>query len=89
MELKLLSKRIYALQLCRWYCENILKPKHEIPKPQSIQNILLKQEHTPLSLEENGNPLAILQVAATSLATLAADVAPPHWALFDRPSIGC
>ena len=34
--------------ICRCPCGNVLKPKHEIPKPKSIQNILFKQEHSTL-----------------------------------------
>ena len=41
-----LSKTTYALHVCRCPCGNVLKPKHEIPKPESIQNIQSKQEYS-------------------------------------------
>ena len=40
------TKTTYALHLCRCPCGNVLKPKHEITKPKSIQNILFKQEYS-------------------------------------------
>ena len=41
------TKTTYALPLCRCPCGNVLKPKHEIPKPKSIQNILFNQKYSP------------------------------------------
>ena len=59
-----LSKTIYALHPCRCLCCNLPKPTHEIPKPKTQINTAHQIQHTPLSLEENGNPLAILEPRA-------------------------
>ena len=64
-----LTKTTYALRLCRCPCGNVLQPKHETPKPESIQNIYYPNKNTthPTIFGREQQPPAILEPRAPAL----------------------
>ena len=51
-----LTKTTYALHLCRCSCGNVLKPKHETPKPESMENMLKDTAYPTFSGREWQSP---------------------------------